>query len=102
MFDLSTELRDAPLHLVQLCLDLSLKRILLLNRIVLSGRHRFLRFLNNLVTRHRLIRRSNRDNNENVEQPDSHRPPQPSDMIVHSNPPPIPPMYISCWSITSA
>src|SRR6185295_2210427 len=86
MFDLSTELRDAPLHLVQLRLDLSLKRILLLNRIVLGGRHRFLRFLNNLVTRHRLIRRSNRDNHEHVEQPDSHSPPQPSDMIVHRNP----------------
>src|SRR6185295_15725524 len=80
------ELGDAHLHLVQFRLDLSLKRILLLNRIVLGGRHRFLRFLNNFVTRHRLIRRANWDNNQNVEQPDSNSPPQPSDMIFHRNP----------------
>src|SRR5438105_5182430 len=101
MLDLSTDLRDAHLHLIQFCLDLSLKRILLLNRIILGSLYCFLRFLNNFVTRHRSIRRSNWDNNEDVEQPDSHRSPQPSGMMFHSNPS-IPLMYISCWSITSA
>jgi hypothetical protein len=43
------------LHLIQLCLNLPLKRIFLLTRIVFGGRHRLLRFSDNRVTRHRLI-----------------------------------------------
>ena len=38
MLDLSTELRDAHFHLIQFCLNLSLKRILLLGSRVDLGR----------------------------------------------------------------
>ena len=55
MVDWSTELRDARLHLIQFRLNLSLRPNFLLNRIVLGGRHRLLRFTDNPVTRHRFI-----------------------------------------------
>jgi hypothetical protein len=55
MVDLPTELRNTHLHLIQFCLNLSLKRIFVLNRIVLGGHHRLLRFPDNPVNCHRFI-----------------------------------------------
>ena len=86
MLDLPTKLRDMHLHLIQFCLNLSLKRIFLLNRIVLGGPHRLLRFPNNSchpspaylplqpLTKYGY-----------GEQPYSHDTPQPSDIILHNN-----------------
>ena len=60
------------LHLIKFCLNSSLKRIFLLNRIVLGGPQRLLCFPNNPVSRHRLLRRSSRGNHGHGEQPYSH------------------------------